>query len=245
MRPSDTQLRQASLRMKKALAFTALLLVLTAGMASATGSAYFNYPINWPSTPDLYFSVAGGPASTCGDLVIDRNGTTTITPGWLCTDASGNATKGPWSWAGQANDETASAYIAWPGGSYTNTVTHVWDKTAPTANITSPLSAPPSSYYGTGSDTAYGACFNSNWSTVTTTFEDVTTGYFWTPFVSGYSATGSPKVTGALYGMPSCSVTWSTPFPPPSAHTPGHTYRWETCVYDGGQYGCIDLLFTV
>ncbi|HEX4964338.1 MAG TPA: hypothetical protein VF173_26200 [Thermoanaerobaculia bacterium] len=243
--------------MKTILALTALLLVFATGMASATGSAYFNYPINWPSTPDLYFSVAGGPASTCGDLVINRNGVNSTTPGWLCTDASGNATKGPWSWAGQANDETASAYIAWPGGSSTNVATHVWDKTAPTAAITSPFGAGPTpgSYYGTGSDTTWGACFNASWATVTSTFKDLTSGLYWTPFVSGYSAavtrcrpaTGVcdiPTVDGALSGMPSCSVTWNTTFPPPSAHTTGHNYLWTTCVFDGGQYGCTSLSFT-
>jgi hypothetical protein len=240
-------------RMKFALAISPLLLFLTTGIASANGSAYFNYTINWPQTPDLYFTVAAGPASTCGDLVINRNGTTTTTPGWLCTDGSGNSTKGPWSWANQANDETASAYILWPNGTTTNVASHIWDKSAPTATNSS-SGTPPTSYSGTGSDTTYGACFNSNWSTVISSFEDLTTGLFWLSGLSSYSAstptrcrpaTGcpTPHVTGTLSGMPSCSVTWSTDFPPTSAYVSGHSYLWTTCVFDGGQYGCTSLSF--
>src|ERR1700681_1247844 len=147
-----------------ALAFCALA-AFSARVASAGGSAYFNHDINWQYTGDLYFSVAGGPANTCGDLWADRNDAGfTITSGWLCTDANGNSTKGPWSWANQASDETAFVYIRWPDGSSTNGgATHIWDKSAPTAAITSGGGAPPSSFSGTGSDTQYGACFNSNW----------------------------------------------------------------------------------
>ncbi|MBW8878423.1 MAG: hypothetical protein JF614_25975 [Acidobacteria bacterium] len=251
-KPGQTSLRN---RLRTMLAISPLLLVLGTGMASANGSAYFNYTINWPQTPDLYFSVAGGPASTCGDLVAVRNGgAPQTTPGWLCTDASGNATKGPWSWANQANDETASSYIRWPDNSTTNTVSHIWDKTAPTASISS-SGTPPTSYSGTGHDTTNGACFSANWSTVTSTFEDTSTGLYWSPG-QGYSAqprchavppggcVGIPVINGTLSGMPSCSVTWSTSFPPAGDHTSGHSYLWKTCVYDGGQYGCATLSFT-
>jgi hypothetical protein len=249
-KPRQTSLRN---RIKTALALSPLLLVLATGVASASGSAYFNYDINWPSTPDLYFTVTAGPASTCGDLVINRNGVNSTTPGWLCTDVSGNSTKGPWSWAGQANDETAYAYIVWPGGSNTNVASHIWDKTAPTASYSS-SGTPPTSYSGTASDTAWGACFNSNWATVTSSFEDTTTGLFWVSGLTSYSASVSgrcrpatgcpiPHVVGTLSGMPSCSVTWSTDFPPTSAYVSGHSYLWTTCVYDGGQYGCSSLTF--
>lgn len=237
------------------LLLAATVLLLGASASWAQGSASYNYPINWIGTPDLYFFVAGGPASTCGDLVVTRNGVTSTTTGWLCTDASGNATRGPWSWANQPNDETASTYIRWPNGGITNTVSHIWDKTAPTASITSPGGTPPSSFYGNANDAAWGAGFNSNWTVAHATFHDVTTNLFWTPTAGAYSgaqfcrpvggACDTPSVDLTLSGMPSLSVTWSSASPPASVHTSGHFYEWNACIFDGGQWGCSTLSFTM
>jgi hypothetical protein len=232
------------------LASCTLLALLGAGSASALGNAYYNHDINWKQTSDLSFTVASGPANTCGDLVINRNGggyQTTI--GWLCTDASGNAVKGPWSWANQSQDETAISYIRWPDGSTTNSVSHIWDKSAPTASITPTIGAPPPSFSGTANDHVNGACFSASWSTSGdyksyARFHDITTDGYWQPGLTGYTArklcrpaTGVcdyPIVDVSISGMPSCSVSWSvSSVPPAGAHVSGHSYEWQVCVSDG------------
>jgi hypothetical protein len=235
----------------------AVAAVATTGLASANGTASYSAPISWSSTGDLYFNVNGGPASTCGSLVISRNGGSyQTTAGWLCTDGSGNAAKGPWSWAGQPSDETSIAYILWPDSSSTNSATHVWDKTKPTAAITAAWGAPPSAFSGTGSDGAHGACFSSSWTPANSyaTFHDLTTDRFWTPSAGAYSgqkvchpvggACIVPKVSLTLTGMPGCSIGWSSAAPGPLLHTSGDNYEWTVCVYDGGQFGCTSGTFT-
>lgn len=250
--PGDREKSPRRRRLPALLALTALF--CAGGVAWAQGSAYFNYPIHWVGMPDLYFTVAGGPPNTCGDAVITRNGVTSTAVGWLCTDASGNATKGPWSWANQPIDETATTYIRWPGGGITSQASHIWDKTAPSASITSPLGSPPSSYSGTGSDAAWGAGFNTNWTIVRSNFLDVDTDLYWTPSLGAYAGSrrcrpvgggcNVPSVDATVSGMPGFSISWNSAFPPASAHTPGHAYKWTTCVWDGGQWGCVALNFT-
>lgn len=237
-----------------ALLLAAAALLLGGSASWAQGTASFNYPIHWIGMVDLYFYVSGGPANTCGDAVVTRNGVTSTTVGWLCTDASGNATKGPWSWANQPNDETSSSYIRWPGGGTTNTANHIWDKTAPTASITSPGGTPPTSFYGNANDAAWGAGFNASWTVARTTFHDLDTDLYWTPALGAYSGARRcrpvgggcdvPQVNITLSGMPTFSATWSSPVPPAGVHTSGHSYDWQICVFDGGQWGCSTLSFT-
>ena len=108
------------MRTKRALlTLASLALILQAGPSWAVGgTGSFNTIINWELSPDLYYNINGAPANVCGDLYANRNGAGyTVTYGWVCTDGSGNATKGPWTWANQNGDEDAYAYIAWPGGS--------------------------------------------------------------------------------------------------------------------------------
>ena len=214
-----------------------------------TGSAYYNYDINWWHTPNLYFSVAGGPANTCGDVWVYRNsGPWQETQGWICTDGSGNATKGPWSWSGQSGDETAYAYVEWPGGSTTNTATHIWDKTKPSVDISSPGGSPPSSFYGSASDAAWGAGFDDDWADCIMAFEHfdfgTSTSSYWTPTSGGYNTTTNIYVPCTISGMPDLDVTWSAPsgsIPPTNAHQSGECYWWYVWVYDGGFYSDPDI----
>lgn len=62
-----------------------------------------------------------------------RNGSTLIAPGWICTDANGNATKGPWTWANTPSDQTHRyVTIWWPDGTQTLPFKdHIWDKSCP------------------------------------------------------------------------------------------------------------------
>jgi hypothetical protein len=207
-------------------------------------SGYFNHDINWWHTSDLYYSVAGCPANTCGDLWTYRNGGGwQETQGWLCTDGSGNATKGPWTYAGQSGDETAYAYIEFPSTT-TNVSSHIWDKTAPSVYITSSWGAPPSSFYGSANDAAWGAGFDSSWASCLMAFEHYDSGTstykYWTPTSGGtYSTTTNIYVPCTISGMPSLNVTWSggSSIPGTSAHQSGECYTWYVWLYDGGQWG--------
>lgn len=208
-----------------------------------TCSGYFSHDINWWFTSDLYYSVAGCPANTCGDLWTYRNGGGwQETPGWLCTDGSGNATKGPWSYANQSGDETAYGYIEFPSTS-TNVSSHIWDKSAPSVYITSSGGAPPSSFYGSANDVAWGAGFDSSWASCLMAFEHYdssTSSYkYWTPTSGGtYSTTTNIFVPCTISGMPSLNVTWSSggSIPATGAHQSGQCYTWYVWVYDGGQW---------
>jgi len=243
------------------LALVALLLFLGAGAAWAAGTASFNYQINWKGTSDLYFTVTGGPPSTCGDLISTRNGSSLVATNYVCTDASGNVTMGPWTWAGTASDQTDDPlYVRWPGGSTTNQTWHIWDKLSPTTSIDPYSGTPPTSSSGTATDPQWGAGFSSSWgSRVETYFKNVTTNRYWTPSAGAYTAAPIcnavapirclPRwVAGNLYGMPSYSVAWDTSFPPGSAHATGNTYEWKTCVYDNyslGQSSCASITFSM
>ena len=215
---------------ERRVATTPPLLAKTGG-----GTAYYSSTINWYYTGDLYYSVAGAPASTCGTLWVYRNsGPWTSTAGWICTDASGNATKGPWTWAGQSGDETAYSYIEWPGSLYTNTSKHIWDKSCTTTTITSPSGSPPTSLYGAATDVTWGAGFDASWSSCTAYFQDTTTGHYWTPVAGAYSVTSGVGVSCSISGMPGLTVTWNeSSVPAVGAHTSGHCYDWYVCVPDG------------
>jgi hypothetical protein len=239
--------------MKRALLVLApLALILQAGSSWAQGgTGSFNTNINWQNSPDLYYNVNGAPASVCGDLYANRNGAGyTVTYGWICTDGSGNATKGPWTWANQSGDEDAYVYIVWPGGSGTNTAHHIWDKTAPSVTINSFGSTPPTSFSGTGDDGSYGAGFSANFgsdagvvyptaSECRVKFQDTTTGLYWCP---GYSTSYDTSVacTGSctFSGMPSRSVTWSADqVPPTTIYNSMHSYQWSVVIYDNSNLG--------
>src|SRR6185369_6290543 len=212
--------------------------------ADSGGLAQFSPEINWSG--DLYYNITGGPASLCGDLYVSRNfGSYTMTPNWICTNGSGNATAGPWSYASQSGDEEAFAYIIWSNSLSTNTAHHIWDKTDPTAAITSSNGPPaPTSFSGTASDPNYGAGFDSSWALCYTNYYDSTTDNYWDPGTNLYSASHFPVVEScALSGMPSRSVTWSaSQIPPGYAHITHHCYLWGVQVFDGGHWSNMPLL---
>jgi len=202
-------------------------------IASPTG--YFSDAISWSWSGDLYYSVAGAPANTYGTLWTYRNsGPWTSTGNWLLTDGSGNATKGPWSWANQANDETAYAYIEFPSPyGTTNVSSHIWDKTCATTTVTSSNGSPPSSFYGAASDATWGAGFNSNWTWGACWFQDTSSGLYWTPVAGSYSTSSNFYQNPSISGMPGMTITWSCSVPPTNVHTVGHCYQWTACFTDG------------
>lgn len=227
------------------LVTSALVLHAAPGQA-AGGTGTFNYSINWSQTPDLTYTISGAPANTCGDLLASRNGGAyQRTTGWVCTDGSGGATKGPWSWNNQNGDETAFVYIEWPDHSTTNTAKHIWDKSCPTTVITSGSGSPPTSFSGTATDPAWGAGFDASWSVCFNIFKDTTTGKYWTPAAGAYSLPNESFVSCTASGMPSTAVTWSqSQIPPPSAHTSGDSYEWTAYVTDGSCSQNYPLTFT-
>ena len=206
-------------------------------LKTIVGSGVYNQRTHYTSVTTsvaLYYNVTGGPASTCGELNSYRNGSWIFGPGWLCTDASGNATKGPWYTAG-GNQTDDPSFIRWPGGSTTTNDWHIWDNSCPSISYGS--SAPPNSWGGSASDAVYGACFKTT-TRVYSWYKDVTANTYWTPSTGAYSTASYTEVNGSLGGAPGCSVTWATSRPAVSAHTPGHTYRWGVCTNDGGCTAC-------
>jgi len=204
----------------------------------SVGSGSYNHIINWQLTGDLYFNINHASPNVCGALVITRNGgSPQCTPGWICTDANGNATKGPWTWAGQTSDETATnVHINWSDGTTTYATTnHYWDKTCPTPTITSPIGKPPTSFSGTGDDGNWGAGFGS-WSKVKLQFKNNTTGLYWNPSTDDYDLPSPPDLNGSITSgsgtigpgtsdSPSYHMTWSTGTIP-SIHQLGNSYTW-------------------
>lgn len=220
-------------RLRSAALYTLLSLV-PAVAGAAGGTAYVSDTINWSQTPALYFSVAGGPPNTCGALVTTRNGQYIYSPGWICTNANGVATKGPWTWANTPGDQKdVNTHIEWTDGTETNSFDHYWDKTCPTHSRTSAGGTPPTTWRGTASDNVWGAGFHPNWTQFYTIFEDLTTGLRWLPGRTAYDA-ASGTVDATFSGHYRTSGTWeNTQIPPPSAHVTGHTYAWTTCMTDG------------
>jgi hypothetical protein len=212
--------------------------------AAIVGSAQFSRMINYPySGVDLYYTVTGGPPSTCGELNSYRNGSWIFGANWLCTDASGNATKGPWTWAGTPSDQTDEpAFIRWPNGDTTNNAIHIWDKNCAQTFRTTPSGSPPTSWAGYATDTQWGAGFDFG-PTASSDFKNTTTGLYWDPATGGYTASYK-SVNGTLSRVNRWRVNWTTSFPSAGSHQSGHSYSWYTCVTDGGCGVCTNHTFT-
>jgi hypothetical protein len=228
------------------LAPAALILHLGTARATVCGDAYFNHDIDFPNTGNLYYTVAGAPANTCGDLYADRNGSgfQLNAAGWICTDGSGTATKGPWTYAGQADDETANVYIDW--GSCTSPVrNHIWDIDGPVATITT---SAPSDFAGYAQDDTWGAGFDNSWTYCYGTYYDQTANRYWD--LSTYSDTSEDFVTCSYSGASGPGdmfLTWSTTSaqrPEVSDHQSGHHYVWKIWIWDGGHWGTETTEFT-
>ena len=220
-----------------------IALIVSFGPAWATqcGDAYFNDDVTWWHNSPLYFSVAGAPANTCGDLWAWRNGSgyNMEAANWICADSSGNATKGPWHWSNQADDETAYAFIDW--GSCTSPVAgHIWDVDPPTATVTSSC---PSSFSGTAADDTWSAGFDSDWAVCEGEYYNSSTNRWWNPATGLYNSTSPISVTCTCSGMPSLNINWSCNIIPGS-HSPGDSYTWYIWVWDGGQWGSDTCGFT-
>jgi hypothetical protein len=222
------------------LAFSVLFALLPGLALAANGTGFFSAPVNWSTTGDLYYTVAGGPPNTCGDLFTLRNGSYLYTSSWICTDGNGNATNGPWTWASTPGNQTdKGAKIVWPDGSSTTTSDHIWDKTCHTITRTSASGAPPTAFAGRADDGTWAAGFNPNWTQAGGYFLDKDTNLYWKPGMTGYTFTGYyfvfPDVTGwPLPGDTSLTIYWNYPqVPPASAHISGHHYAWVLGIDDG------------
>lgn len=203
--------------------------ILPVGAAAyAGGTAYFsNGPYDWVNSTFTYH-ITGAPPNVCGTLNSIRNGSQLVGPNWICTNASGNASAGPWS--GSSNQTDTDIYIQWPDGSRTSGGTfHVSDASAPTIWIDQPGgSGVPPAFSGGASDVQWGTglnyCFNG-WSSITATFKNQTTGKY-------YDGTGYNNSSPVQYGgsvTPFCAVGFNVGWEVtqhPSAHVPGNTYRW-------------------
>lgn len=210
--------------------------------AAVVGSARFTRTVDYQSFAHLYYTVTGGPPNTCGELNSYRNGSWIYGGNWLCTDASGNATKGPWTWAGTPSDQTDEpAYIRWPNGDTTNNALHIWDKTCAQTFRTTPAGSPPTSWAGYATDTQWGAGFDFG-PTAYAYFKDETTGLYWNRLGGSYSM-GYQTYTPTLSRVNRWRVNWTSIFPSAGAHVSGHQYSWITCVSDGACSTCTNHVF--
>lgn len=211
--------------------------------AAIVGTAVFSRLVNYQYSPDLTFTVSWGPPNTCGELNSYRNGSWIFGGNWLCTDATGRATKGPWTWVGTPSDQTDDpAFIRWPNGDTTNNAIHIWDKTCAQTFRTTPSGSPPTSWGGYATDGQWGAGFDFN-RTTQTFFQDLTTSLYWEPVTDTYTASYH-SVPTTLSRVNRWQVNWTTMFPAPGDHVPGHQYRWTTCITDGGCGTCVTHNFT-
>ncbi len=194
-------------------------------MCGGTGTLS-NGPYDWVNS-QFYYNVTGAPANICGTLHTFRNGSQLDSPGWICTNSSGNATMGPYS--GSTNQTDENTYIEWSNGCQTNVIHHISDASPPTIAIGSCCT----SFGGTASDTQWGTGFDFGpvgWSSITTTYQNLSTGKFWNG--SGYNSS-SPVFSG---GSPSdyfgFNISWSAIPPPSSHHNSSDSYRWCVWTYD-------------
>lgn len=214
----------------------AAVLLLQTLPAEATGTGVFSHNVNWANSGNLRYFITGGPPNTCGDLWSNRNGGGWMldAAGWACTDGGGAATMGPWTWANQVGDETASVQIVWPVPfGNTNVAKHVWDKTCATTTE-SVSGSPPSSFSGGAVDVANGAGFSGAWTQCLIDYRNTTTGKYWSPGAGTYSSNTAPAIGCSVTGMPAMSVSWSaTQVPSSGAHVSGNCYSWTSYVTDG------------
>jgi len=171
------------------------------------------------------FTISGCPANTCGELDLKRNGNWEFTPGWICTDGSGYATRS-WNWSDKANDETGDPiFIRWPDGSTTSETYIIVDKHCAETFRDSASGSPPSNFYGHGTDATWGAGFDFG-GTCFCHFWDLTTGAL-------------TYQNASVTRIDRYNVSWSCT--PPSTVS-GHSYQWYACCHDGSCGGCTTSL---
>jgi hypothetical protein len=186
------------------------------------------------------YSCTGGQANVCGELDIVRNGVSQSTPGWFCTDGSGNGTMGPWNWSDKASDETGDPiYITWPNGNTTNSTYIIVDKNYARTYIDSsmPTTTTPTSYNGHATDATWGTGFDFGF-VAFSVFQDRTTGNYWSPSSGQYNAGYTEVTPSSISHSGRWYVSWTTSFPSVGSHTTGHLYRWYTCFTDAQNGYC-------
>lgn len=202
------------------------------------GYAYFSNGIFDSRFTSYTYNVYSGPPNVCGTLHIVRylpwnNGQSETAPNWICTNASGQATKGPWT---PSTDQTGqSIYIQWPNGSTTVGGDYkVDDVSDPTiwSNQNPGVGVPiPTQFNGAASDPKWGSGFNfgfNGWSSITATFQNVTTSRYYNG--QGYIATFPVHVFGTSSPFAGgFNISWSVTPPPQSSQNSYDTYEW--CVY--------------
>ena len=78
------------------------------------GYAYFSNGVYDSKYTSYTYNVYGAPPNMCGTLNLIRNGNPETTSNWICTNASGQATKGPWT--ASTNQTGQFISIRWPNG---------------------------------------------------------------------------------------------------------------------------------
>ena len=213
------------------------------------GYAYFSNGVYDSRSTSYTYNVYGAPPNVCGTLHIDRylpwnNGQHETTNNWICTNGSGQATKGPWT---PSTDQTGqSIYIQWPNGTTTvggdykiDDVSNptIWSNQNPGVGV--PI---PNQFNGAASDPKWGSGFKfgpGGWSSITATFQNVTTGKYYDG--SGYNSNIDvfffPTVTPAAGGF---NISWSVT-PPLSGHNSYDTYKWCVSTNDifYGAFQCL------
>jgi hypothetical protein len=210
------------------------------GLKTTNGTASFSSNLIFSGS--FTFSVSGGPANTCGELDIYRNGTWEFTGGWLCTDGSGNATKGPWYWSDKPSDETGEpVFIRWPDNSATSSTFAIVDKNPAFTYIDSPMptNSTPTSYYGHATDATWGTGFDFGYAAFSV-FQNLTTGKYWNPGSGAYDSNSYQSVTPSFVSQSGrWYISWGgTYFPAEDDHVTGHQYRWYTCFTDAQSGWC-------
>lgn len=187
------------------------------------GTASFtNGPYDWVNST-FYYNVTGAPPNTCGTLYTVRNGSQLISPGWICTNSSGNATMGPYS--GSSNQTDTNIYIDWGGGCQTTGATfHISDASAPSIGISSYSGT---NFSGSASDTQWGTGFDfgpAGWSSIFATFQNLSTGKF--ADHTGYNNNSAVFWGGSPSSFFGFNFNWTVTPPPSSHHSPTNSYRW-------------------
>jgi hypothetical protein len=202
------------------------------------GDASFSNGVYNCANTSYTYSVRFGPPNVCGELRIRRNNVPETGPNWICTDANGNATKGPWT---VTKDQTGTdIHIRWPDGTRTSGgETKIDDYSKPEAFIDGGY---PGSFSGYATDAPWGSGFSS-WTTVRVRFLNETTGLYWNG--SGYGSFSPVNFVASMSGG-GTYITWSKSPPPPSHHVPGNTYKWCVEANDRCSYSvpkCVTFVY--
>lgn len=205
------------------------VLQLAAGGPYGGGYAYFSNGVLDCAGSSYTYHVVDAPPNVCGTLKLYRNGSYEVTPGWICTDYLGRATKGSWT---VTKDQTGEGiHIEWPDGSRTyGGEDKIDDYSSPYITSTSIDAVPPTSFSGSASDVMWGSGFGGA-TDVLGSFYEASTGKYWDG--SGYNSFSQVFFPGSFYITGRWTANWQlNAVPPPSAHVPGHLYVWCASIDD-------------